>query len=138
MENIDLLKETLACTYLILCNTNHYLLVLQGHQLSAQRSPHEVIRRSDGESIHVSAASNMHAAATANFYESNRREYTIRRADVLVPAGHVSIDGQDSLVIHNAISMDDGQVGAATSPFIIPHLLVRVTYVCASEWGMAK
>ena len=54
----------------------------------------------------------MHAAATAaGFYESNRREYTIRRGDVLVPAGHVSIDGQDSLVIHNAI-MDDGQVSA--------------------------
>jgi transcription factor AP-2 len=108
----------------------------QGHQLSAQRSPHEVIRRSDGESIHVSAPSNMHAATAAGFYESNRREYTIRRADVLVPAGHVSIDGQDNLVIHNAIAMEDGQVGAATSPFFIPQMMNNVeenatTYITA-------
>jgi len=68
----------------------------------------------------------MHGSTTG-FYDSNRREYTIRRGDVLVPSGHhVSLEGQDSLVIHNSIGMDDGQVGAATSPFFIPHLMVRV------------
>ena len=100
------------------------LLLSKGHQLSAQRSPHEVIRRSDGESIHVTTGSNMHGSSGG---DSSRREY-IRRGDVLVPGGHVGIDGQDGLVIQNSI-MDDGQVGSATSPpFFIPHLMVRVCF----------
>jgi hypothetical protein len=55
-------------------------------------------------------AANMHSAAFS--YETNRRsEYGVRRPDILV-SGHPGLDGQDSLVLHNALSnVDDNQVG---------------------------
>jgi hypothetical protein len=59
----------------------------------------------------VLQAANMHSAAFS--YETNRRsEYGVRRPDVLVASGHPGLDGQDSLVLHNALSsVDDNQVG---------------------------
>ncbi|XP_059485288.1 transcription factor AP-2-epsilon [Neocloeon triangulifer] len=86
-------------------NSLHQSAHYQPHQLG-QRS-HDVLRRPDADSLHVA---NMHSAAAFS-YETNRRsEYGVRRPDVLVPSGHPGLDGQDSLVLHNALSsVDDNQ-----------------------------
>jgi hypothetical protein len=59
----------------------------------------------------------MHSAAAFSYETSRRGEYGVRRPDVLVPSGHPGLDGQDSLVLHNALSnVDDNQVGL---PFLV-------------------
>lgn len=76
-------------------------------------------------------AANMHSAAFS--YETNRRsEYGVRRPDVLVPSGHPGLDGQDSLVLHNALSsVDDNQVRDWLPVFF----LVRASFCSRATHG---
>ncbi|XP_065571092.1 transcription factor AP-2-epsilon-like isoform X3 [Artemia franciscana] len=80
----------------------------QTHQITQRTNSHDGLRRSDNE-IHFYLQGNVHATATFT-YDPNRREY-MRRPDVLVASGHVTIDGE-TLVIPAQLpshGMDDGQ-----------------------------